>query len=189
MKKAESNTQSSFFLLTASGKDSPGLVAYLTRIVFEAGGNIEDASMTRLGGEFAMMFVIWLPAGIKSPKLKESLEAVGKESGLSIYLKPIPESLAHREPQPEAQFLISVYGTDKPGIVYKVTQALADRQINITDLNTRSVQRNGKPIYVMLLEVQAPQNLRLNDLREELNRLGRELGIEISLQDMEPVEL
>jgi glycine cleavage system transcriptional repressor len=178
-----------FFLLTAFGKDRPGMVAGVTEILFELGGNIEDASMTRLGGEFAMMFVTGLPFSITLSSLQRKLSSLEKKVGLQLTAKPITPQLARGTKREEPRFLISVYGTDRPGIVYQVTQSLAKRKVSVTDLHTKVLARKGASNYVMLLEVQAPANLDLDDLRTELDRLRTELNVEISLQDIESVSL
>ena len=44
-----------------SGADRPGIVAAVTGVLVEHGGNLEDTSMTILGGHFAMMLVVAVP--------------------------------------------------------------------------------------------------------------------------------
>ena len=139
-----------YFLLTAFGKDRPGIVAGVTKVLFDLGANIEDASMTRLGGEFCMMLVTALPAKTAAPKLEKSFGPLAKKLGLLVSAKPIPEAAAKRSKDESARYLISVYGTDHPGIVYQVTAALAQRGVSVTDLQTKVTGSSGKPIYVML---------------------------------------
>ena len=46
-----------WFILSAIGKDRPGLVADLARLVFEADANLEDSRMTILGTDFAVILL------------------------------------------------------------------------------------------------------------------------------------
>ena len=179
----------SFFLLTAFGKDHPGIVARVTGVVFDLGGTIEDASMTRLGGEFTMMLVIGLPGSTAGHKMGRRLTALQNSLSLTLSVKPIASALACRRRHAEATHMISVYGTDKPGIVYRVTKTLADRRVNITDLNTRVLQRSGKPLYMMFLEVQIASPNKARALEKVLARLGRDLRLAVTLQHMEAVSL
>ena len=176
-----------YYLLTAFGKDRPGIVAGVSRALFELGGNIEDASMTRLGGEFTMMLVTALPAS--SAALDKKLKALAKREGLQLAAKPIPAEVAHRPKNESPKYLVSVYGTDHPGIVAQIAQALAKRKVSITDLQTKITGGGQKPVYVMLLELQAPATLDMDDLRSELDQLRQDLKVEISLQDIEAVAL
>src|SRR5437899_5188362 len=46
-----------WYALSAIGKDRPGIVADLAELIFEHGCNLEDSSMTILGGEFAVLLL------------------------------------------------------------------------------------------------------------------------------------
>jgi len=162
-------------------------VAGVSRVLFELGGNIEDASMTRLGGEFTMMLVTALPASAAS--LDKRLKTLAKKEGLQIAVKPIAVAVAHRPRNEPPKYLVSVYGTDHPGIVAQIAQALADHKVSITDLQTKVTGSAQKPVYVMLLEFQAPASLDMEGLRSELDQLRQDLKVEISLQDIEAVPL
>jgi glycine cleavage system transcriptional repressor len=169
----------SFYLLTAFGKDRPGMVAQVTRLVFQLKGSIEDASMTRLGGEFTMMLVISLP---------KRLSTLPRISGLTLSVKPIAAGLG-RQKQTQATHMISVYGTDRPGIVYKTTDVLARQRVNITDLNTRVLKRGGKMLYVMLVEVQIGSPAKARTLQKTLQRLGRSLRLDVTLHEIGSIAL
>jgi glycine cleavage system transcriptional repressor len=181
-------SRKNFFLLTAFGKDRPGIVAGVSRILFELGANIEDASMTRLGGEFAMMLITDLPSGTSAARLEKGLNTIEKKLGLQTAVKAIPADAAMRGKSESPKYLISVYGTDHPGIVHRVTDVLAQHKASITDLQTK-VTSGVKPVYVMLLEVQAPSAENMDALRSELDDLRQELQVEISLRDIEAVSL
>jgi glycine cleavage system transcriptional repressor len=178
-----------YFLLTAFGKDRPGIVAGVTKVLFDLGANIEDASMTRLGGEFSMMLVTALPAKASAAKLAKGFQILKKKLGMQVDYKPIPVSVARRSHDEPAKYLISVYGTDHPGIVYQVAQALAAYKVSVTDLQTKVIGSRAKPVYVMLLEIQIPASLDMDLVRTELDRLRQDLKVEISLQDIEAVPL
>ncbi len=178
-----------FYLLTAFGKDRPGIVAGVTKVLLDLGGNLEDASMTRLGGEFSMMLVTALPSSVSSSTIDKRFGALKKKLKLEVVSKAISAAEAHRSRQESAKYLISVYGTGHPGIVHAVTQALAERKVSVTDLQTKVIGSAQKPLYVMLLEVQVPAALDVDDLRTALDQLRQDLKVEISLQDIEAIPL
>lgn len=177
-----------YYLVTAFGNDRPGIVAGVAKVLFEVGGNIEDASMTRLGGEFSIMLVVSVAGKTAAAALEKKLSPLEKKLGLQVGVKSIPAAAAHRSKLASPQFLISVYGVDHPGIVNAVTQALAKRKISITDLQTK-VAGGPKPLYIMLLEVSVPESVDLDAFRGELDDLRQKLNVEISLQDIEAVAL
>lgn len=178
-----------YYLLTAFGKDRPGIVAHVTRAVFQGGGNVEDASMTRLGGEFVMMLIVELPTLKAADRLQKFLQSLQKKYGLAMNAKRIPETLARVRREPQATHMISIYGADRPGIVYRAAQSLADQGLNITDLHTKVLQKSGKPLYVMLLEVQIPSKAKAGAIQKTLERLGRSLKLSVTLQEFDAVSL
>ena len=164
------------------------MVAGVTRALLDLGANLEDASMTRLGGEFSMMLVVSLPK-ISDAHFKKALAPL-RRLGLEVSAKAIPSKLALVKKQEAPDALISVYGTDRPGIVYEVTKCLAKRKANITDLNTKVVQGDAAGnMYIMLLEIQLPDGQSMEALGQDLEALKKTLGVEITLQGLDPVEL
>ena len=47
-----------WFALSAIGHDRPGIVADLAELIYECDCNLEDSSMTILGGEFAVLLLL-----------------------------------------------------------------------------------------------------------------------------------
>lgn len=176
------------FLITAFGKDRPGIVAGVTGILYDLGANVEDASMTRLGGEFTMMLVTSVPASLSGDKLERELKSLEKKLGIQTAAKGIPYAGGGSAQGAPPRYMIAVYGSDHPGIVYRVTDQLAKRKVSITDLQTK-VTGGAKPVYVMLLEVQAPTSADMDDLRAALDQLRQDLKVEITLQDIEAIPL
>jgi glycine cleavage system transcriptional repressor len=178
----------SHFALTIIGRDRPGIVARVTEVLYRLGCNIADSSCTILGGQFAMILLLSHPEMTEISCFGEAFAPL-EENGLSVFLRklqPGGETAAHIEGQ---ICLISVYGSDKPGIVYPVVRELGERQINITDLNTKLVGPPEQPIYVMMIEAVLPPGLEVEELSALLNKLKAELQVDISIRDITPVEL
>ena len=160
--------------LTAIGRDRPGIVARIAKVLLGHGLNIEDSQMRILGGRFAMMLL--LRGDASEEALYKDLLATARELGLDyIYVHPIGDA---EVVPPEPTHLLSVYGGDHPGIVAAVAEALASHGVNITDLQTRL---SGQ-VYVMLLELVVPAGL---DLTEAVEAVGREQGVDVALRELE----
>jgi glycine cleavage system transcriptional repressor len=169
-----------YALLSAVGKDKPGIVATVSAVLFGAGCNIEDSTMARLGGDFAIMLMLRLPEGFTSQQLAEALAPVRRHVELTIHVADIlPEEV---EPQTEsARHLILVYGSDKPGIVARLTALLAERNVNITNLRTSVIQR-AAPLYVMTIEVELPSFVDQGELTRPLQAVAKELGVQVEIK-------
>lgn len=154
-------------VVTAVGRDHPGIVAALTGAVYGCGGNLDDATMTRLHGVFATMLSVHLPGD--TAQLEIALEPLRASQGLSITIDE-PTTLAGDYNPPD--HILSVYGADRPGIVHAVASALANANVNITDMDSRMAGTDDAPVYIVVFEVSAgSQNLEelLAGLRDAWN--------------------
>ncbi len=70
-----------------------------------------------------------------------------------------------------------------------MTKELGDRQVNITDLNTKLVGSEQRPVYVMMLEAVLPAGLGVDDLAQVMQGLRERLKVDISVRSITPVEL
>ena len=169
------------FVLTATGRDRPGIVAAVTRVLLDHGVNIEDAEMAILRGHFAIVLVLSAPDELGETQLRKELEAVSGELPLEAVTLSAVEQLAGEAAEPT--HAISVYGADHPGIVHGVAEALARHDVNVVDLSTRVV--GDDPIYVMLLDVTLPPSVDEAALDELLARVGQELGVDVSARTLD----
>src|SRR6056297_3515161 len=139
------------FALTIIGRDRPGIVSQVTEILYRLGCNIADSSCSILGGQFAMILIIAHPDFTDRESFGQAFSPL-EESNLSVFLRTLKPG-GEKQPHLEGELcMISVYGADKPGIVYRVAKELGDRSVNITDLNTKLVGREDRPVYVMMIE-------------------------------------
>ncbi|EEP59958.1 glycine cleavage system protein R [Sulfurihydrogenibium yellowstonense] len=170
------------FIIVAIGEDKPGIVAKVTEILFKNGFNIEDSSMTRLNNEFTIMLIV---KGDKSLEhLKQEFSQLEKE-GLTIIIKEVSEDVINKPRKKLPIFNIAVYGSDKPGIVYKVSKLLADKGINISDLRTEKVNS----LYIMFIESEFPEEVDILEFNREVEKLKQELDVDIEIENVETAEL
>ena len=72
-------------VITVIGKDKVGIIYNVTRVLAEKKVNIEDISQTVMQNYFTMMMMVNLSnMDCDFKELKDSLETLGEEIGLSI---------------------------------------------------------------------------------------------------------
>jgi glycine cleavage system transcriptional repressor len=170
------------FAVTAIGRDRPGIVAAISGALLELEGNIEDSQMSILRGHFAVMLLVAIPDSVPQEKLRARMEAVGEERGLErIAVAPVGDLESRR---PRASHVITVYGADHPGIVHAVTSALADRGVNVTDLETRVAGAADSPFYVMIMEVVLGDAAEA-DVEGALRDVGERATVEVSIRPLD----
>jgi len=178
------------FSVSVMGKDRPGIVAEVSRVLYELGCNIEDSTCTILSGQFAMILVVFHPSFQDKKELDAAFEEVRARMRLLVTVHALRDEEIVREKVFSGRpHIISVYGADRPGIVYSVAKELAARRVNITDLNTQVVGSKERPVYVMVLEVDIPEEVDMKDLEREFERLRKELSVSITVRPIETLEL
>jgi len=165
-------------VMTVIGKDRTGLVESVARLVADHGGNWLESRMCRLGGEFAGILRVHVPAE-QRVKLEQAL---GQLPGLSIIVRTDEPSSASRATRLAS---LDVVGQDRPGIVREVTHALAALQVNVEELATECVSApmSGEPLFQAHAKLLLPTNVAVGDLRQSLEKAVAGMTVEISLTE------
>ena len=176
------------WIVTALGKDRPGIVAGVTKILYRLGCNLEDSAMTRLEAEFAVILIFSVPGKVSVERLRGAFAPLERQ-GLAVHLKPLTASETRAPKGRGKAFQISVYGADRPGIVFRVSEALAKAGANITDVHTHRSAGGGPSLYLLLLEVEVPPSRSAAGLEARLSHIAKRLGVEVSVRQAEAAVL
>ena len=80
------------------------------------------------------------------------------------------------------QVVLTIVGEDQVGIIAKVSNTLADMNINIININQNIMQ--GFFNMVLIAEMDKA-NVSIKEARDVMTKLGEEIGVEIRLQSEE----
>lgn len=165
-------------VLTLIGRDRPGLVERLARLVAEHGGNWLESRMSRLGGEFAGILRLTVPAD-RETALRQSLAGLAA-SGLAIEVRRDEPVTA----APSRLMLLELVGQDRPGIVRQIASTLAARGANVEELDTECVSApmSGEPLFRATARLALPPGCEPAQLRQDLDRIASDLLVDITLQ-------
>ncbi len=171
------------FILTAFGKNRPGIVAGIARIVYENGCNLEDSNMGRLADEFTLILLL---SGQNDNNLQEKLSKdckhLEREKDVFVFLRPLDYHVPDTTGMNDFH-TITVEGIDHTGIVYKVSRLLAEKDINIETLKSRKKfsPNSGTAIFSMEIQADIPDTISILTLDKELDSLANELNVDIHL--------
>ena len=164
---------SNWYMLTLVGRDRPGIVAEVTNSLFEAGCQLGEASMMRLGGNFTVMLMV--QSDNDQATLESMLQEKYSKTDLRLHFDPI-EGHLHEHIIPDVT--VSVYGADRPGIVAEVTHVLQRHNFHILDLESDVAGTDVKPIYIMHIDGKSETDIETLD--KEMAKL-REDGIDVKV--------
>lgn len=161
----KNHSMKNYLVISALGKDRPGIVHDLSAFIYEHGCNVVDSRMTVLGGEFAIMQMIsgnWN----KIAKIEDSLPEVARQLELTIISKRTEPRNTRNNLMPYSVEVISI---DHPGIVNSISDFFSSREINIEELNTGSYSaaHTGTTMFTVNLVVSVPSKVLVGELREQ----------------------
>ena len=133
-------------------------------MVEDNGGSWVESRMSRLAGEFAGILRVSVP-GERADSLTSALEALDAGGLRVVVERGIEESVD------EGRLIqLDLIGSDRPGIVHKISEALAARNVNVDELDTEcdGAPWSGDTLFKARARLRAPSDLDLDQLREGL---------------------
>ncbi len=168
-------------VMTIIGDDKPGLVESIANLVAEHGGNWLESRMSRLGGQFAGILRVQVPGE------RKELFVTGLRNLHSRGLTVVVHSDG-RNPEVRGERLCSleIVGQDRPGIVREISRALARRGVNVEELYTEraSAAMSGEMMFTARAKVRIPEDCNVSELRRELQKIGQDLIVDVSFQEV-----
>ena len=168
-------------VVTVIGKDRPGLVESVSAVVEAHGGSWVESRMSRLAGEFAGILRISVPGDRVEP-LTAALDAL-EARGLRVVVERGAD-----DPVDEGHVIVlELVGGDRPGIVHRISEALAARNVNVDELDTEceGAPWSGDTLFKARARLRAPRDLDLEQLREGLEAIAGDLMVDITLAEAE----
>ena len=175
-------------ILSAIGKDHPGIVDRLTGLIFEKGGNVEDSRMAILGGEFTLMILVTGPAESLTSVEKE-LNDAAEELELTVQCRRTHVGNEGGEDAHESRlsYCLNIVSMDHPGIVHRVTNLLAQQGVNVATLDTHlgHAPTTGTPVFSLNMEIQAPTQISFEELQKRLELLAEAENLDLELREQD----
>jgi glycine cleavage system regulatory protein len=169
-------------VLALIGSDRPGLVETVAAIIAAHRGNWVESRMIQLAGKFAGI----LRAELPPEAVDDAVRALG---GLeSRGLRVVVETAARKARPPKdasRTMVLDLVGLDRPGIVYEISQVLANSGINVEELTTNrsSAPMSGDILFQARAQVALPSSTDLAQLRVALERVGNDLMVDVRLEE------
>ncbi len=168
------------YVVNVLSDDHPGIIAAVSGVIVTLKGNIDACSQTVLGGFFTQILVVSFPAAVEAGKLADMIRTSQGVNGDGLqvvarrYVPPTPPS----QKQGVDTFVITAFGKDKPGIIYRLSQYLAGKDINVVDLYWDTKAED----FVLVAQVEIPTQWEIRMLQADLEEMGKEQGFACRVQ-------
>ncbi|MBY0402226.1 glycine cleavage system protein R [Myxococcota bacterium] len=171
-------------VLTVIGRDRPGLVEELARLIAAHAGSWEGSRMARLAGHFAGVVQVHLPAASAAGLIADLPGLAARGLTASVVDSEADETSA----EPAPTLWLELVGQDRPGIVRDVSRALAALSVNVQDLWTsvESAPMSGERLFRARAELAPPPGLGRDSIRQTLERLAADMMVDLTLEERPP---
>ena len=161
-------------IVTAVGKDRPGLTQSLAAAIQDAGGNWLESHFARLGGQYVGSVLVELPDNRLADLERAAADAC--DEGFTVGVLPAMRGSAVSG-QPLA---FDVVAKDRPGIVRELATALAALDVNIEDLQTSAEDGAmfGDKLFRAHASVLVPPGTALENVRAALENISGDLMVD-----------
>ena len=148
----------------------------MTELLLQFEGNVESSRMMRLGGDFAMLMFVTAP----EDRTDELREALSEFHYASFDVHTRLSEVSEPEENSATPCAITVLGADHMGIIHQISRYLAEQGLNLETVTTEVVAApmSGSPLFTMSAVVKVPPQLEVDDLREALEFIGDEMGVD-----------
>jgi glycine cleavage system transcriptional repressor len=169
-------------MLSILGQDRPGIVAAVSKVLYEQNCNIENVSQTTLQSEFAGIFIVSMPQRLLAETLHQRLAAQMKPLGLDVHITLLEPTKSAVTPMQAEAYIITTRGPDRKGLVAGISEVIARFEGNITNLQAVFKGGNDPGDNIMIYEVDLPPQTDQQVLYQELKKRAKELSLDIDMQ-------
>jgi len=173
-------------VMTVIGADRPGLVQMVAARVADHGGNWLESRMCRLGGQFAGILRVEVPAE-RRDELVDKLRHL-EVDGLNVVIHAESGVTAREsEAQKGTLVLVELVGTDRPGILRSVSGVFAAHGVNVEELESERINApmDGSVLFQARATVYLPTTVKLGALRTDLEKIAADLMVDLKLVPVE----
>jgi len=166
-------------VISVMSKDRPGIIADITTVIFDLGGDLADLNQSVLGGYFTMLLIAEFDEKITPEDLFAGFSHIQSETKLEAIIKEMEIKLeVERAHLPQETFIITGQGVNRKGMVKILGDFFYSKNINVLDLVT--TRENEK--YTMIFQVDLTHLDSMEEFRGDLAALGSKEKLNLVLQ-------
>ena len=170
--------QKDLYVVSVIGEDQVGLVSEVTQFLFRKGLNIVDIEQTVIHSQFTMVLLLQpVRRQFRLNLIRKELQDLARRREMNITVTPLREFKGLRLAETKKPYVLTILGSDRPGVVAAFSSALAKHHCNIERI--KMIARGeflGMEMWVDLRDANASL------LRDELSEVSRRVGMDVIVQ-------
>jgi predicted amino acid-binding ACT domain protein len=175
-----SDGQTNRYVISLLVPDRAGVLRDISTAITALDGNIDAINQTVKAGYFTVLLTASFPnATIELSSIQDGLGAAFPEAGADFVVAPYSPGQPPRGEATGERYVVTLTGTDRPGILKAVTTFMAERDINIEDWSVSFEERDQTtmPEVTHIGEITVPAHLDVKQLQADFRVVTHELEL------------
>ncbi|MBF0468539.1 MAG: amino acid-binding protein [Desulfamplus sp.] len=169
-------------IITVLGKDRPGIIASVSKSLYQMDCNLQNVNQMILQNQFAGFFIVDHPADLAIDNIHHQLEKDLEGQNLKIHADVVENKANGNNKVNEEIFLFTTIGPDQKGLVARFTEIIASYNVNVTNLTAIFKGGDEPTANIMSYQIAITSDTDQAGLFQSLRQKAAELGLDISIQ-------
>lgn len=179
----ESRRMAKRFIISLTGANRVGILAAVTTALEELRGNLWEASISVMPPFCSILLTADFPetrtADVVSDHIRDLCRPYAVEVRLS---EPTMDSASHELAVPSAKHMLTVRGSDKPGMLRLLSSKLSELNIDIRNLYAERCDKDQS--FSMELELAIPATVDVTRASDQIAAHCSGVGLQAKLEPM-----
>ncbi|HLQ45577.1 MAG TPA: ACT domain-containing protein [Planctomycetaceae bacterium] len=172
------------YIISLTGANRVGILAAVTTALDELRGNLWEANISVMPPFCSILLTADFPEGRTADIVSDHIRDLCRPYAVEVRLsEPNGEGRSSTPATPTAQHMLTVHGSDKPGMLRLLSNKLSELGIDIHNLYAERCDQDAT--FTMELELAIPTSLDIAHVREEVSGRCREVGLDLTLEPAE----
>ncbi len=166
-------------VISVMSKDRPGIIADITTVIYDLGGDLADLNQSVLGGYFSMILIGEFDDKVTPEDLLAGFSHINSETKIEANIMEMAVSLETEKGKlPLETYVVTAQGENRKGLVKTMGDFFYSLNINVLDL----VTTREKQVYTMIFQVDLGHISSMKAFRKELQDLATVESMNLVLQ-------
>ena len=169
------------YIISLTGANRVGILAAVTTALDELRGNLWEANISVMPPFCSILLTAEFPDGRTTDIVSDHLRDLCRPYAVEVRIsEPNGVGSEAGAATPTNQYMLTVHGTDKPGMLRLLSNKLSELGIDIHNLFAERCDADGT--FAMELELAVPAALDIGDARDQVSTRCQEVGLEATLE-------
>ncbi len=169
------------YIISLTGANRVGILAAVTTALDELRGNLWEANISVMPPFCSILLTADFPEGRTTDIVSDHLRDLCRPYAVEVRIsEPDSAGADARAVAMTNQYMLTVHGTDKPGMLRLLSNKLSELGIDIRNLFAERREMDGT--FAMELELAVPTSLDVAHARDQVSTRCRDVGLEATLE-------